>query len=142
MPITELKVQKKVDVVCAALIDKNNSILIAKRPDGKEMSGLWEFPGGKIETGETQKQALERELKEELSIQCQELTFISSIDHHYPDFMISLSLYACTCWSGLISTNHYQQMAWIKEHEFDHYKMPEADKPLVEGLQKYLSKTN
>ena len=123
-------------VVCAALIDAEGRVLLAQRPEGKSMAGLWEFPGGKLHPGETPEAALVRELDEELGIAVAPgavvpLTFAS---HGYEDFHVVLLLYVCRHWQGTPAAREGQALAWVKKDELGDYPMPPADKPLVAML--------
>jgi 8-oxo-dGTP diphosphatase len=123
-------------VVACALIDPDGRVLIAQRPPGKSMAGLWEFPGGKVETGERPEQSLIRELKEELGIVVKEeclapLTFAS---HLYPDFYLLMPLYVCRRWEGFVEAREAQQLKWVRPHELRNYPMPPADEPLISHL--------
>ena len=127
-------------VVACALIDADRRVLIAQRPEGKPMAGLWEFPGGKIEAGERPEQTLIRELKEELGIVVREdclapLTFAS---HAYPDFHLLMPLYVCRRWEGTVTALEGQQLAWVKPNRLREYEMPPADVPLVSHLMALL----
>jgi len=131
---------KLVLVAACALIDADARVLIAQRPPGKPMAGLWEFPGGKIEHGERPEQTLIRELKEELSITVSEpclapLTFAS---HTYPDFHLLMPLYVCRRWEGTVIPTEGQQLAWVKPNKLRDYEMPPADVPLVSHLMALL----
>jgi 8-oxo-dGTP diphosphatase len=123
-------------VAACALIDPDGRILIAQRPQGKSMAGLWEFPGGKIETGERPEQSLIRELKEELGIVVKEeclapLTFAS---HRYPDFYLLMPLYVCRRWEGFVEAREGQQLKWVRPQELRNFPMPPADEPLISHL--------
>jgi 8-oxo-dGTP diphosphatase len=127
-------------VVAAALIDSDGRVLIARRPPGKAMAGLWEFPGGKIAEGETPEAALVRELKEELGIDLKHaclapLTFAS---HRYPDFHLLMPLYAARNWSGTPVPREGQELAWVMPLKLSDYPMPPADVPLVAMLRDLL----
>lgn len=131
---------KTVLVAAVALIDRDGRILLAQRPEGKSMAGLWEFPGGKIETGETPEQALVRELEEELGINTWEsclapLTFAS---HKYEDFHLLMPLFACRKWQGIPSGIEGQQLAWVRANRLRDYPMPAADIPLIPVLRDWL----
>ena len=122
-----------VTVVAGVLIDADRRILLAQRPAGKSMAGLWEFPGGKIAAGETPEYALVRELHEELGIitctDClQPLTFAS---HAYPDFHLLMPVFACRKWRGIPTPQEGQRLVWARLGELSSYDMPPADKPLV-----------
>lgn len=124
-------------VVAAVLIDADGRVLIAKRPEGKSMAGLWEFPGGKIEPGETPEDALIRELNEELGITVKKaclapLTFAS---HDYDDFHLLMPVYACRRWEGDVVANDGQELAWVRTLRLGDYPMPPADDPLKTALR-------
>ena len=123
-------------VAACALIDPDGRVLIAQRPPGKSMAGLWEFPGGKVEPGERPEQSLIRELKEELGIAVKEeclapLTFAS---HLYPDFHLLMPLYVCRRWEGFVEAQEGQQLKWVRPPELRNYPMPPADEPLISHL--------
>jgi 8-oxo-dGTP diphosphatase len=127
---------KVVLVAACALIDADGRVLIAERPAGKAMAGLWEFPGGKVEPGERPEQSLIRELQEELGIVVSEaclapLTFAS---HSYPDFHLLMPLYVCRRWEGTVAAQEGQRLAWVRPNRLRDYKMPPADEPLVAHL--------
>ena len=123
-------------VAACALIDPDGRVLIAQRPPGKPMAGLWEFPGGKAEPGERLEQCLIRELREELGIVVQEeclapLTFAS---HSYPDFYLLMPLYVCRRWQGFVEAREQQVLKWVRPHDLRNYPMPPADEPLIPHL--------
>ncbi len=127
-------------VVACALIDTDNRVLIAQRPEGKTLAGLWEFPGGKIDPGERPEAALIRELKEELGIIVEEpclapLTFAS---HAYDDFHLLMPLYVCRKWEGVVAAREGQQLAWVRSNKLRDYSMPPADVPLIAHLNDLL----
>ena len=127
---------KLVLVAACALIDADGRVLLTERPAGKSMAGLWEFPGGKIETGERPEETLIRELKEELGIVVREpclapLTFAS---HAYEDFHLLMPLYVCRRWEGIVAAQEGQRLAWVRPIRLRDYKMPPADEPLVAHL--------
>lgn len=131
---------KTVLVAAVALIDVDGRILLAQRPEGKSMAGMWEFPGGKIEAGETPEVALVRELKEELGIDTWEsclapLTFAS---HSYEDFHLLMPLFACRKWNGIPTAQEGQTLAWVKAKDLRNYEMPPADIPLIPILRDWL----
>jgi len=133
-------VTKLVLVAACALIDADGRVLIAQRPSGKPMAGLWEFPGGKVEQGEQPEACLIRELKEELGITVKEaclapLTFAS---HAYPDFHLLMPLYVCRRWEGTVTATEGQQLAWVKPNRLRDYAMPPADVPLISHLMQLL----
>jgi len=127
-------------VVACALVDADGRVLIAQRPAGRSMAGLWEFPGGKIEQGERPEDTLIRELNEELSITVREaclapLTFAS---HAYPDFHLLMPLYVCRRWEGTVMGREGQTLAWAKPNRLKDYPMPPADLPLISHLMTLL----
>ena len=131
---------KTVLVAAVALIDADGRVLLAQRPEGKSMAGLWEFPGGKVEPGETPEAALIRELHEELGIDTwtsclAPLTFAS---HSYPDFHLLMPVYACRRWKGIVQPQEGQQLAWVRAKDLRNYPMPPADVPLIPMLQMWL----
>ncbi len=123
-------------VVAAALIDTDDRILIAQRPPGKTLGGLWEFPGGKVEPSERPEEALIRELQEELGLAVAEpclspLTFAS---HAYPDFHLLMPLYVCRRWQGFATAREGQALKWVRAGDLRSYPMPPADAPLIPPL--------
>jgi 8-oxo-dGTP diphosphatase len=127
-------------VVAVALIDSDGRILIAQRPPGKSLAGLWEFPGGKIDPGETPEAALVRELREELGIEVEEaclgpFTFAS---HSYEKFHLLMPLYLCRVWQGTPQPREGQVLKWVRPSQLDDHPMPPADKPLVAMLRDFL----
>ncbi len=127
---------KLVLVAACALIDVDGRVLIAQRPPGKSMAGLWEFPGGKVEPGERPELSLIRELKEELGIVVKEeclapLTFAS---HSYADFHLLMPLYVCRRWEGIVAAREAQKLKWVRPNELRNYPMPPADEPLIPHL--------
>jgi 8-oxo-dGTP diphosphatase len=123
-------------VVAVALIDTDNRVLIAQRPEGKVLAGLWEFPGGKLDAGERPEAALIRELDEELGITVREaclapLTFAS---HGYDDFHLLMPLYVCRRWEGTVTAREGQELAWVRANKLRDYPMPPADLPLIPHL--------
>jgi 8-oxo-dGTP diphosphatase len=127
---------KVVLVAACALIDADGRVLIAERPAGKAMAGLWEFPGGKVDADERPEDALIRELKEELGIVVNEaclapLTFAS---HTYEDFHLMMPLYVCRRWEGTVSAQEGQRLAWVRPNRLKDYPMPPADAPLIPHL--------
>jgi 8-oxo-dGTP diphosphatase len=122
------------------LVDIDGRVLIARRPEGKSMAGLWEFPGGKVGADETPEAALIRELHEELGIDTREsclapLTFAS---HSYEDFQLLMPLYACRIWKGRPTPKEGQEIAWVRPLRLTDYPMPPADEPLVAMLRDFL----
>jgi 8-oxo-dGTP diphosphatase len=131
---------KTVLVSAVALIDPDGRILLAQRPEGKSMAGLWEFPGGKVEPGETPEAALIRELHEELGIETWSsclapLTFAS---HSYDDFHLIMPLFACRKWQGIVTPLEGQRLAWVRSANLTDYEMPPADTPLVATLRDWV----
>jgi 8-oxo-dGTP diphosphatase len=123
-------------VAAAALIDADSRVLIAQRPEGKQLAGLWEFPGGKLHEGERPEAALIRELGEELGIEVEEaclapLTFAS---HAYPDFHLLMPLYVCRRWRGQVMSREAQALKWVRPQNLRDYPMPPADAPLIPAL--------
>ncbi|MEL6968385.1 MAG: (deoxy)nucleoside triphosphate pyrophosphohydrolase [Pseudomonadota bacterium] len=132
--------KKLVTVVACALVDPDDRILLAQRPAGKAMAGLWEFPGGKIEAGETPEAALIRELHEELGIETKEaclapLTFAS---HSYDDFHLLMPLFICRRWWGIVQPQEGQTFKWVRSEKLRDYPMPDADLPLIPILRELL----
>jgi len=127
-------------VVAVALIDVDGRVLIAKRPEGKQLAGLWEFPGGKVESGERPEGALIRELREELGIEVTESCLAPFVfaSHAYPDFHLLMPLYLCRRWSGLVVAHEHSALAWVKPAKLTDYEMPPADAPLVAWLRDLL----
>jgi 8-oxo-dGTP diphosphatase len=131
---------KLVLVAACALVDTDGRVLLAQRPPGKPMAGLWEFPGGKVEDGERPEETLIRELKEELGIAVSEaclapLTFAS---HSYPNFCLLMPLYVCRRWEGTAAAMEGQQLKWVKPNRLRDYEMPPADVPLIAHLMALL----
>ncbi|MGL4414698.1 MAG: 8-oxo-dGTP diphosphatase MutT [Roseinatronobacter sp.] len=131
---------KTVLVAAVALVDADGRILLAQRPEGKAMAGLWEFPGGKIESGETPEVALIRELQEELGIDTwasclAPLTFAS---HSYDDFHLLMPLFICRKWEGQVSSQEGQALKWVRPADLRNYPMPAADLPLIPILRDWL----
>jgi 8-oxo-dGTP diphosphatase len=132
---------KTVLVAACALVDVDGRVLIARRPEGKTMAGLWEFPGGKVETGELPEQTLIRELMEELGIDVTQaclapLTFAS---HSYPDFHLLMPLWICRRWEGIVTAREGQELAWVRPQRLRDYSMPPADEPLIPHLIELLA---
>ncbi len=131
---------KTLFVSAVALIDPEGRVLLAQRPEGKSLAGLWEFPGGKVEVGETPEAALIRELKEELGIDTWKsclapLTFAS---HSYDDFHLLMPLFACRRWEGIAAPQEGQNLAWVRPQNLRDYPMPAADLPLIPILRDWL----
>jgi 8-oxo-dGTP diphosphatase len=127
---------KILTVVAVALVDADSRVLIARRPEGKALAGLWEFPGGKLDPGERPEAALIRELDEELGIAVKEaclapLTFAS---HAYPEFHLLMPLWVCRRWEGLVSSREGQALKWVRAGQLRDYPMPPADEPLIPPL--------
>ena len=127
-------------VAACALIDGDGRVLLARRPEGRRMAGLWEFPGGKIEPDETPEQALVRELHEELGIALEDacLAPFAFASHAYDDFHLLMPLYVCRRWNGVPVAREGQTLAWVRPEALDGYSMPDADKPLVPLLRELL----
>ena len=128
-------------VTAVALLDRNDRVLIGRRPLGKPMAGLWEFPGGKVNNGETPETALIRELDEELGIHVSTgclapLTFAS---HGYDQFHLLMPLYVCQKWDGIVTAREGQKLKWIHPVSLSDYDMPPADRPLVAVMQDLLA---
>jgi 8-oxo-dGTP diphosphatase len=127
-------------VAAVALIDADGKVLLAERPAGKHLAGMWEFPGGKVQPGETPEAALIRELDEELGIDVvasclAPFTFAS---HAYPEFHLLMPLYVCRKWSGIVTAREGQRLKWVRSAQLADYPMPPADKPLVAMLRDLL----
>jgi 8-oxo-dGTP diphosphatase len=123
-------------VTACALVDADNRVLVAQRPEGKALAGLWEFPGGKLDPGERPENALIRELREELGIEVKEaclapLTFAS---HAYADFHLLMPLYVCRRWEGIVSSREGQALKWLRPGKLRGLAMPPADEPLIPHL--------
>ena len=132
---------KVVLVAACALVDVDGRVLIARRPEGKTMAGLWEFPGGKFEAGELPEQSLIRELREELGIDVNvaclaPLTFAS---HSYSDFHLLMPLWICRRWEGIVTAREGQELAWVRPQRLRDYSMPPADEPLIPHLTELLA---
>jgi 8-oxo-dGTP diphosphatase len=127
---------KVVLVAACALIDADGRVLIARRPPGKPMAGLWEFPGGKVDPDERPEDALIRELKEELGIVVNEacLAPLAFASHSYEDFHLLMPLYVCRRWEGIVSGWEGQELAWVRPNRLKDYPMPPADVPLIAHL--------
>jgi 8-oxo-dGTP diphosphatase len=124
-------------VAAVALVDADGRVLLARRPEGKPMAGLWEFPGGKVDPGETPEVALIRELREELGVDVAAscLAPFTFASHTYPDFHLLMPLYVCRKWSGIVVPREGQRLAWVRPARLADYSMPPADKPLVAMLR-------
>ena len=127
-------------VAAVALFDVDGRVLIAQRPAGKSMAGLWEFPGGKVEPGETPERALIRELREELGIDTVEscLAPFTFASHAYEEFHLLMPLYVCRKWTGTVMPMEGQAIKWVMPMRLGDYPMPAADKPLISMLRDYL----
>lgn len=131
---------KTVLVVAVALIDTDGRVLIAQRPEGKQLAGLWEFPGGKVEPGERPESALIRELKEELGIDVTEACLAPFVftSHAYETFHLLMPLYLCRRWSGVVQAREHSALKWVKPNQLSQWPMPPADEPLVAWLRDLL----
>ena len=127
-------------VAAVALFDRDGRVLIAQRPEGKAMAGLWEFPGGKVDPGETPEEALIRELREELAVDTVEscLAPFTFASHRYEDFHLLMPLYVCRKWQGTVTPMEGQQTKWVMPNRLADFPMPPADKPLIAMLRDYL----
>jgi 8-oxo-dGTP diphosphatase len=127
-------------VVAVALVDVDGRVLLAQRPEGKSMAGLWEFPGGKVHVGEAPEDALIRELEEELGIDVAAscLAPFTFASHRYADFHLLMPLYVCRKWQGTVTPREGQLLAWVRPARLADYPMPPADKPLVAMLRDLL----
>ena len=138
--MSEAKSRRIVLVAACALVDADGRVLLAQRPEGKSLAGLWEFPGGKVEQGETPEETLIRELQEEVGITTKvaclaPLTFAS---HTYDDFHLLMPLYVCRRWQGTPQPHEGQRLAWVRPRDMGSYPMPPADLPLVGLLRDLL----
>jgi len=132
---------KVVLVAACALVDVDGRVLITRRPEGKTLAGLWEFPGGKVEAGELPEQSLIRELREELGIDVDvaclaPLTFAS---HSYSDFHLLMPLWVCRRWEGIVTAMENQEIVWVRPQRLKEFKMPPADEPLIPHLVELLA---
>ena len=127
-------------VAAVALIDVDGRVLLAERPAGKSLAGLWEFPGGKVEPGETPEAALIRELHEELGIETWQscLAPLSFASHSYDGFHLLMPLFACRKWGGIVTPREGQRLAWVRATDLRNYPMPPADLPLIPILRDWL----
>ncbi|HEY2752409.1 8-oxo-dGTP diphosphatase MutT [Phenylobacterium sp.] len=127
-------------VAAAALVDADGRVLICQRPQGKQLAGLWEFPGGKVEPGETPEGCLMRELEEELGIQVTHACLAPFVfaSHEYEGFHLLMPLYLCRRWSGQMKALEHKALAWVKPSKLTDYPMPPADAPLVAWLRDLL----
>jgi 8-oxo-dGTP diphosphatase len=127
-------------VVACALVDVDGRVLICKRPQGKSLAGLWEFPGGKVEAGETPEAALIREMDEELGITITQSCLAPFVfaSHTYETFHLMMPLYLCRRWSGVVVAKEHEALAWVKPNALSNYDMPPADAPLIAYLRDFL----
>lgn len=127
-------------VAAVALVDADGRVLIGQRPEGKQLAGLWEFPGGKVEPGERPEQALIRELDEELGILVSESCLAPFVfaSHAYDSFHLLMPLWLCRRWSGVVTNRHHAALAWVRPNRLSDYPMPPADAPLVAHLRDFL----
>lgn len=130
-------------VAAAALVNGNGAVLLAQRPQGKSLAGLWEFPGGKIESGENPEAALCRELAEELGLDVdpEDLKPLTFASHAYADFHLLMPLWIAQRWQGEPVGKEGQQLAWVQPEDLNRYPMPEADIPLVSTLRDHLEQS-
>lgn len=131
---------KIVLVAALALIDEDGRVLLTQRPEGKAMAGLWEFPGGKVEPGETPEAAIIREIREELGLDLSRpcLAPLSFASHSYDDFHLLMPLFVCHRWEGEVEALEGQALAWVRANRLREYPMPAADIPLIPILQDWL----
>jgi 8-oxo-dGTP diphosphatase len=136
-PRPEAPNKKIVLVAAVALVDPDNRVLIAQRPEGKSMAGLWEFPGGKVGEGETPEYALMRELEEELGIETRPTCYlpIGFASHSYDDFHLLMPLFICRYWKNVPRAKEHKALKWVKVNDLGQYEMPAADLPLIESLR-------
>jgi 8-oxo-dGTP diphosphatase len=127
-------------VAAAALIDADGRVLICQRPEGKQLAGLWEFPGGKVETGETPEACLIRELEEELGIRVSHACLAPFVfaSHEYEDFHLLMPLYLVRRWEGQVQRREHAATAWVKPNKLADYPMPPADLPLIAWLRDFV----
>lgn len=125
-------------VTAIALMDDAGRVLLAQRPEGKDMAGLWEFPGGKVHDGETPEEALVREMKEELDlvVVAKDLVPLTFASHAYECFHLFMPLFLCRCWGGILRPMEKQRIIWVLPRDFGGYPMPPADEPLAQFLQR------
>ena len=131
---------KVITVSAVVMVDIDGRILISQRPEGKSMAGLWEFPGGKLEAGETPERALIRELKEELNIETAEscLAAFTFASHSYDDFHLLMPVFLCRKWDGVPQPREGQNLKWVKINDLKNYPMPPADEPLIAMIRDFL----
>lgn len=127
-------------VTAVALVDVDGRVLLARRPSGRPMAGLWEFPGGKVQEGELPEAALIRELREELGIDVTKacLAPFTFASHTYEDFHLLMPLYVCRVWQGLVTAREGQELKWVRPRDMEEFPMPPADVPLVAMLRDLL----
>jgi 8-oxo-dGTP diphosphatase len=127
-------------VAAAALVDVDGRVLICKRPHGKHLAGMWEFPGGKVEKGETPEACLIRELHEELGINVVQACLAPFVftSHAYDSFHLLMPLYVCRRWNGVVQAREHEALAWVRPNQMADYPMPPADAPLVAWLRDLL----
>jgi 8-oxo-dGTP diphosphatase len=127
-------------VAACALIDVDGRVLICQRPEGKQLAGLWEFPGGKVEPGETPEACLIRELEEELGIEVKQACLAPFVfaSHAYESFHLLMPLYLCRRWDGMVQRREHAALAWVEPSRLGDYPMPPADEPLVAWLRDLL----
>jgi len=127
-------------VAAAAMVDVDGRVLIAKRPQGKQLAGLWEFPGGKVEAGETPEECLIRELEEELGVKVTHPCLAPFVftSHSYDSFHLLMPLYLVRRWQGLPVAREHEAIAWVRPDKLSEYPMPPADEPLVAWLRDFL----
>lgn len=127
-------------VAAAALVDSDGRVLLCQRPEGKQLAGLWEFPGGKVEDGETPEACLIRELDEELGIQVTQSCLAPFVfaSHAYESFHLLMPLYLIRRWTGFVQAKEHKALAWVRPSKMDDYPMPPADAPLVAWLRDLL----
>jgi 8-oxo-dGTP diphosphatase len=135
--MNERRMRPIVIVAACALLDREGAVLIAKRPEGRPLAGLWEFPGGKVEAGEEPEEALIRELHEELGIDIakRDLMPLTFASHAYPDFHLFMPVYLCRRWQGSVAPHEGQELLWVKPDALRLYDMPPADEPLKTALR-------
>ena len=134
--MSEISGKRLLLVAACALVDTDGRVLLAQRPEGKQLAGLWEFPGGKVEPGETPEQCLIRELQEEIGIETDipclaPLTFAS---HSYDDFHLLMPLFVCRRFRGIAQPREGQALKWVRPKQMRDYPMPPADAPLIQFL--------
>ena len=138
--LNEAKTRPILLVAAVALLNRDGKVLVARRPPGRPLAGLWEFPGGKVEAGEEPETALIREILEELGIEIAraDLVPLTFASHSYPEFHLLMPLYLCKRWQGSIAAQEDQELRWVRPDELTHYDMPPADEPLKTSLPKLL----